>query len=393
MDRISDFITNMFPNAGGIVTGVIGAILTLIVGFFVARIFKNITKSLVSKSGIDDKLSKDGKSSINVSESLGKLVYYLVVLFVLMIALNMLGVGSEILDPIKNMLSDFTGAIPNIILGGIIAFVGYMLAQIASEAVGFLAAQLDNVSQKAGLTDGFRLSKIVKQLVFLFVFIPILLLALDKLGMKMITDPAKDMLNTMMGAIPNIIVAALILFVFYIAGKFVLGTVTELLRNLGVDEMPGRMGITSLMGEGRSLSKMVGNVGFFFLMFFGVITAVEKLDFISLSVVLNELLAMSGQIFFGLIVLVIGNHISKLVSEYVAGTDAKGLSTIVRYATLGLFLAISLRMMGIADDIVNLAFGLTLGAVAVAFALSFGLGGREAAGREMERFFNRFRKD
>jgi hypothetical protein len=393
MDKITDFITNIFPNAGGIVTGVLGAIVTLIVGFFVARIFKNITKGLVSKSGIDTKLSKDGKSSINVANSAGKLVYYVVVLFVLMIALNMLGVGSEILDPIKNMLGDFTGAIPNIILGGIIAFVGYMLAQIASEAVGFLAGQLDNISQKAGLTDSFRLSKIVKQLVFLFVFIPILLLALDKLGMKMITDPAKEMLNTMMGAIPNIIVAALILFVFYVAGKFVLGTVTELLRNLGVDEMPAKMGISNLMGEGRSLSKMVGNVGFFFLMFFGVITAVEKLGFGSLSVVLNDLLAMSGQIFFGLIVLIIGNHVSKLVSEYVAGTDAKGLATIVRFATLGLFLAISLKMMGIADDIVNLAFGLTLGAVAVAFALSFGLGGRETAGKEMERFFNRFRKD
>ena len=393
MDKITDFITNIFPNAGGIVTGVLGAIVTLIVGFFVARIFKNITKGLVSKSGIDTKLSKDGKSSINVANSAGKLVYYVVVLFVLMIALNMLGVGSEILDPIKNMLGDFTGAIPNIILGGIIAFVGYMLAQIASEAVGFLAGQLDNISQKAGLTDSFRLSKIVKQLVFLFVFIPILLLALDKLGMKMITDPAKEMLNTMMGAIPNIIVAALILFVFYVAGKFVLGTVTELLRNLGVDEMPAKMGISNLMGEGKSLSKMVGNVGFFFLMFFGVITAVEKLGFGSLSVVLNDLLAMSGQIFFGLIVLIIGNHVSKLVSEYVAGTDAKGLATIVRFATLGLFLAISLKMMGIADDIVNLAFGLTLGAVAVAFALSFGLGGRETAGKEMERFFNRFRKD
>jgi hypothetical protein len=37
--------------------------------------------------------------------------------------------------------------------------------------------------------------------------------------------------------------------------------------------------------------------------------------------------------------------------------------------------------MGIADSIVNLAFGLTLGSVAVAFALAFGLGGRQPAER------------
>ena len=54
---------------------------------------------------------------------------------------------------------------------------------------------------------------------------------------------------------------------------------------------------------------------------------------------------------------------------------------------------ISLRAMGIADDIVNLAFGLTLGAVAVAIALSFGLGGREAAGRQMEAWLSKLRKD
>jgi len=52
-----------------------------------------------------------------------------------------------------------------------------------------------------------------------------------------------------------------------------------------------------------------------------------------------------------------------------------------------------LRAMGIADDIVNLAFGLTLGAVAIAFALSFGLGGREAAGRQMEHWFSKLRED
>ena len=49
--------------------------------------------------------------------------------------------------------------------------------------------------------------------------------------------------------------------------------------------------------------------------------------------------------------------------------------------------------MGIADDIVNLGFLLTFGAVAIAVALSFGLGGREAAGRQMEHWLSKLRKD
>ena len=46
---------------------------------------------------------------------------------------------------------------------------------------------------------------------------------------------------------------------------------------------------------------------------------------------------------------------------------------------MGLVLAMGLRQMGLADNIVNMAFGFTLGSVAVAVALAFGLGGRDAA--------------
>ena len=60
---------------------------------------------------------------------------------------------------------------------------------------------------------------------------------------------------------------------------------------------------------------------------------------------------------------------------------------------IGLVLAMGLRSMGVADVIVNLAFGLTLGAVAIAVALSFGLGGREAAGKLAEHWLSKLRRD
>jgi hypothetical protein len=47
--------------------------------------------------------------------------------------------------------------------------------------------------------------------------------------------------------------------------------------------------------------------------------------------------------------------------------------------------------MGLANDIVNLSFGLTLGGIAVALTLAFGMGGREAAGRQMEHWLSRLR--
>jgi len=55
--------------------------------------------------------------------------------------------------------------------------------------------------------------------------------------------------------------------------------------------------------------------------------------------------------------------------------------------------ALALGQTGISQQIVNMAFTLGLGAIAVAAALAFGLGGREVAGRELERFVKSFKED
>lgn len=97
----------------------------------------------------------------------------------------------------------------------------------------------------------------------------------------------------------------------------------------------------------------------------------------------------------GSLILVIGFWLANLAYEAMdkaSGPNTKGLARIGRFAILGLVLALGLRAMGIADDIVNLAFGLTLGAIAVTVALSFGLGGREPAGKLMEHWLSRFRQ-
>jgi hypothetical protein len=66
--------------------------------------------------------------------------------------------------------------------------------------------------------------------------------------------------------------------------------------------------------------------------------------------------------------------------------DASIWAGLARFAILGLVFAMGLQAMGIAEEIVTRAFTLTLGAIAVAVALSFGLGGREAAGRQVDRW-------
>lgn len=88
-------------------------------------------------------------------------------------------------------------------------------------------------------------------------------------------------------------------------------------------------------------------------------------------------------------ILLVGYWLADLAAKAIQRANPEGrtgLARIARFAILGLVLAMGLRAMGIADDIVNLAFGLVLGAVAVATALAFGLGAREAAGEVARRW-------
>jgi len=338
---LEGFYENLLETTGNFLPGVLGALAVLIIGWFIAGVLRRLTVSVLKKTDLDNRIFKGASSNLSPERFIAKLVYYLVLMIVLMVVLEMLGIHN-VLDPIKNMVGKFMDFVPNIIGAGIIGFAGYIIATIASEVVGFF----------------------------------------------------KEMLTTFINAIPNILVAGIIITVFYVGGRFLKGIVQDLLAGFGTDKMAQKLNITGIIGENTSLSGLIANLAFFFFMFTGIVAGVEKLQLPQLSAILNNILELSAQIFFGLAIMAVGNWIAGIAYNALSKTENNGfLASLARIAVLGLFLAIALRTMGIANDIVNLAFGLTLGSVAVAVALSFGLGGREAAGKQMEHILSKFRKN
>lgn len=385
------YFDNFLNTIGSLLPGVLGALLVLIIGYFIAKAVSRLAGNLIRKSSLDQRLGE--KSEVNIAKSVQKLMYYILMVIVLLVVLEILGV-ENVLEPLEGMLSEFLGFIPNLVAAGVIAFAGYVIAQIVSELVGLASDAIESFAYRMGMSGGIDFTKIIKQLVFIFIFIPILISALDALQLKAISEPATMMLGKLIGAIPNIIAAAIILAVFYIVGKYVTNILRQLLKNLGTDQLSSKLGLDKILGTKTSLSDLAGHIAFFFIVFTGVVSALEKLDFTRMSEVLRDIFEMTGQIFFGLVILAIGNMISLVASKAVSQSENSSfLASVARVAVLGLFLAISLRAMGIANDIVELAFGLTLGSVAVAIALSFGLGGREAAGKQMEHILSKFRNE
>lgn len=392
MEYLQILIESLSDSLGTKIPMILVALLIVIIGYFIARLIKKLAIKLLNRTKIDEKISQKISTRFKLDQFIAKLLYYLVILYTLIIALNLMGV-TGVTQSLETMLGEFLNYIPNIIGAGIIIFLGYIIASLASEAISFISASLEKFSGKIGLNSKtINLSKLIKQLVFIIVFIPILIVALDTLEMKAISEPATSMLSSLLNAIPNILAAAILLGIFYLIGKYITNIVTTLLHNLGLDTLSNKIGIQTIIGT-QSLSKIIGNIALFFIMFTGIIAASEKLQLNQVETILTTIFNISGRIFFGIVILMAGVYLSNIVKNALAKSQNNTYYIpIVRFAILGIFLAFGLHTMGIAESIVNLAFGLTLGAVAVAFALSFGLGGREAAGEEMKQFFKNLRK-
>lgn len=388
MDYLTELFNNLTASFGESLSGVIAAVLILIIGWFIAGFVKRMTTKLIKKTGVDDKLKN---SSLKLSSFIGKLLYFLVMIFVFMLALGKLGL-TDVLDPIKNLLNGFTNYIPNIIGAGLVAYIGYMLATIVSELVELSGDTIKKFTPKLKLPENLDVVKILKKVVFIFVFIPLLISAFHILDMKAISEPATTMLSSFFEAIPRILVATIIIIIFVFVGRFVAQLLKDLLQSLNVDGLVSKMNMTEYVGT-KSVAKLISNIAYALIVVFGMLTAFEKLEFTQLTEIIDTVLAYAGKILFGIVIIGIGLIISNLFTKALNSKNNPFVVSIVKISIIAIFLAIGLRSMGIADEIVNLAFGITLGTVALTVVLSFGLGGREAAGKQMGKILEKFNKN
>lgn len=389
-------LTGQLENFLGTFTGgglqtILTVLIIFLIGWIIARIVRGVIKRLLAKTNWDEKLVGDnsGKQANSFFANLG---YYLIMLFTLLLILEKIGMNSA-LTPLKGMLSQFGAAVPKVLMAGVIGYVGYMLAKIVSSLINLGGGAVDNWATKAGFADTNQIVGILQKVVFAVILIPFIIQALAALDMEAISGPATNLLNNFMGMFGNILVAAAILFLFVWGGKFVANFLRDLFVSLKFDDLSTKMGLGNMIGEGQSVSKIASNLIYFFIVFFGVITAVDVLGLDKLSGIFNQLLSMTGQILFGLVILVVGNYISKLIYDAMMKADNNHfIANIVRWASLALFVAIALRQMGVANDIVELAFGAIVMAVAVVIALAYGLGGREAAGEHFREIIGKLKK-
>ncbi|OLF36971.1 hypothetical protein BTW00_05130 [Psychrobacter sp. C 20.9] len=382
LNSISAPFANMVNQVLAFIPNLIGAIALGVIGWVIATVARTAINAALSKTTMDERLSTQAGVK-PMSSTIADMVYWFILLVVLTMVLGQLELDG-LFAPLTNMVDKIFSFIPNILIAGVVFVVGYIIAKVVRGIVTNLVStfNVQELATKAGLSEQNSLPNIAGSLAFLVVIIPTIIAALNALKIDVIARPATNMLNKIMEALPNIFMAVAILFVTFYVVRMVANIVKGLLENTQINQMPAKVGLQETMGDKR-ISDLVAYAIIFFAMLFAAIAAADLLGFEPISAIITMFIAFGANIILGAIILFIGFWLANIIAGVVERSEqgSQFLANIVRVLIMGLVLAMGLKAMGIADSIVNLAFGLTLGAVAVAFALSFGLGGQEAAAR------------
>ena len=403
------------------------AAVLIAIAWVVATLVKAIVVRTAQSFSLDERLAEQAPtdpmspSPFLLSETLGNALYWFVFLFFLPLVLGVLDLQGP-LQPVQNLLDQILSALPNILKAVLIGVVGWFVARIVRGIVTNLlsASGADQIGARFGLsrsTGGQSLSWLIGTIVYVLILIPAATAALDALAIPAISNPATAMLNQILSALPKIFTAALILAIAYVIGKFVADLVTNLLAGIGFNNVFQWLGLPSptpqvpyssefqtgetLLDEPidkpviRTPSEIVGVVVLVGIMLVATVAAIDVLQFEALRQIVAGLLVVFGRILVGLVVFAVGLYLANLAYSLINSSGSRQanlLGQTARVAIIALVSAMALQQMGIAPNIVNLAFGLLLGAIAVAIALSFGLGGREVAAEQLREWLQEFKR-
>ncbi|WP_138498582.1 mechanosensitive ion channel [Nostoc sp. PA-18-2419] len=404
----------------GFLPKLVGAGILLGTAWVLATIVKIISVRLLRTFNLDERLNPQPADSVpslnqlSLSETIGNALYWFVFLLFLVPILDTLGLR-EALQPVQALITKILVILPNILAAALIAAVGWFIANVVRRIVTnlLLSTGIDNLGNRFGLssTAGVQsLSSIIGTIVYILILIPVAIAALDALQIAAISVPAIAMLQQVLNAVPAIFTAAAILIVAYFLGQFVADLVTSILTNLGFNNIFSVLGLTTptrrivISAEPtqpippristRTPSEIAGIVTLVGIMLFATVAAVNILNIPALTALVSGILIIFGRILAGLVIFAIGLFLANLAFNIITSSgdrQAQILGQVARISIITLVSAMALQQIGVASDIVNLAFGLLLGAIAVAIALAFGLGGRDIAREQVQEWLNSFK--
>jgi hypothetical protein len=382
-------------------------LLLILVAWVVATLVKKAIIKGLKATGLASKLQdwgaanneNQGHSMVN---ALGKVGYFLVWVFFLPGIFHTFGLEA-IGQPIQNMLDTAFAFLPYIISAIVILVLGFYAAKFVKNLVYNLAvaANLDRFLNKLSGSETATsdvedskgtIASVLANIVYFLIIVPIILVALDVLNIDTIAQPVSDVLNTILQAIPNILVAVVLLAIGTALAKFIGDIVTGLLRGTGFNKYSSYL--RKSVNMDIDLAHLVGQVVAVLIGLFFLLEALNVLNLEMLNIIVGAVIAYLPNVLFAAIIIglaFVGGQ--WLASGIKKATGSPFAGIMLKYILIVFAVFMALDQLNFASSIVNFAFMSIIGGLAVAFALSFGLGGRDFARKQLERADQKIEKE
>jgi hypothetical protein len=191
------------------------------------------------------------------------------------------------------------------------------------------------------------------------------------------------------GFVPQLLAAMLLLFVGWLLANVARTGVTKLLDLLHFDRLAERTGIEAFLKQGNldvSLSRLLAKLVYWIIIFIVMVTVANSLGLHMVADLFNKIVLYIPNIIVAILVLVFGilvaRFINRMMFAYLNNIGVQGaltLSTLAEYGVIVFVVFVALEQLEIGTNLLTAAFQIGFGAIGLAFALAFGLGGREWA--------------
>jgi len=360
----------------------------LLVAFVAAGIAKLLVTKLLKLVKLDKKLDKWGVNEGQLGTSMsfvGKLVYLIVFLMFLPSALAAIGITS-VSSPIDGFVSTFIDYLPKLIAAGIVLYIGIFVAILLGQIVSVLLrkTKIDNFARRNDENaQPVLLSDVIVKVMMAVIILVTVVQALLLLDIDAISTPALQIVNAIFGAIPSIALAVVVIACGLLVTSIVCTLLANVLVTLGFDSL-----VKKILPQIKvSATKVVVAIVRTLIIVFVVAQGIEALDLAIFTTIVAAVVSYLPMVIKAAIIAFVAFVGAAMLEAFLVKTNPKAtaiaiVAKVAVYTVAGFMI---LSQLGIATEIVNTAFVLTLAAIAVSFALAFGLGGKDFAKKTLDR--------
>ena len=205
--------------------------------------------------------------------------------------------------------------------------------------------------------------------------------------------PLQNALSTFLSFLPQLVGAIVILIIGYIVARIIQAVVGRVLQGIGFDGWMEKGGIKQFFDRAQTNytpATIIGRLVFWFVFIIFLTMAADALGIPQVSAVLGQLIAFIPSIIAAILILILAALLANFVAGIVRGaTGSNLLASVAQYAIIVYAVFAAITQLGIAVSLTAPTFLILLGAVALAAAIAFGLGGREVAQDMLQKAYGR----